>query len=92
MTLSGVPNAGKIKLLHVFRNGSTAFLDMPGQFASALDSMGQRKSLLLLTGLVRTLKENFSPVNQIKFLIDSKAPKAGGTVNLAAPWKMPSKS
>ena len=92
LELSEVPNANKIKLLHVFRNGDTAFLDMPGQFASALDDMGERKSQLLLTGLVRTLQENFAPVKQIRFLIDSKAPKAGGTVNLAAVWKMPSKS
>ena len=92
LTLSNVPNAGKIKLLHVFRSGNTAFLDMPGQFASSLDSMGQRKSLLLLTGLVRTMQENFSPVTQIRFLIDSKQPKAGGTVNLAVTWKLPKKS
>ena len=92
LSLSGVPNAAKIKLLHVFRNGGTAFLDMPGQFASALDTMGQRKSQLLLTGLVRTLQENFSPITQIRFLVDSKAPKSGGTVNLAATWKMPKKS
>ena len=90
LSLSEVP--GKIKLLHVFRNGETAFLDMPGQFASAIDKMGKRKSLLLLTGLVRTLQENFSPLSQIRFLIDSKAPKSGGEVNLAAPWKMPKKS
>ena len=92
LELSEVPNANKIKLLHVFRNGDTAFLDMPGQFASALDDMGERKSQLLLTGLVRTLQENFAPVKQIRFLIDSKAPKSGGTVNLAAVWKMPPKS
>ena len=90
LSLSEVP--GKIKLLHVFRNNDTAFLDMPGQFASAIDKMGKRKSLLLLTGLVRTLQENFSPLSQIRFLIDSKAPKSGGEVNLAAPWKMPKKS
>lgn len=89
LSLSGAP---KMKLLHVFRNDETAFLDMPGQFASALTSMGKRKSLLLLTGLVRTLQENFSPITQIRFLIDSKAPKSGGDVNLAAPWKMPKKS
>ena len=92
LTLSEVPNASRIKLLHVFRTGNTAFLDMPGQFVSALDSMGQRKSQLLLTGLVRTLQENFSPLTQVRFLIDSKAPKSGGTVNLAATWKMPRRS
>ena len=92
LELSEVPNAGKIKLLHVFMNGNTAFLDMPGQFASALENMGERKSQLLLTGLVRTLQENFAPVKQIRFLLDSKTPKSEGIVNLAAVWKMPPKS
>ncbi len=92
LELSEVPNADKIKLLHVFRNGNTAFLDMPGQFASALDDMGERKSQLLLTGLVRTLQENFAPIKQIRFLIDSKTPESEGVVNLAAVWKMPPKS
>ena len=90
--MSGVPNADKIKLLHVFRNNETAFLDMPGQFASALSSMGKQKSLLLITGIVRTLQENFSPVSQVRFLIDSKPPQSGGTIDLSSVWKLPKKS
>ena len=92
LTLSSIPNAGKIKLLHVFKVSDTAFLDMPGQFASSLETAGQKKSLLLLTGIVRTLQENFSPVTQVRFLIDSKTPKSGGVVDLSAPWKMPKRS
>lgn len=92
LSLSGVPNSDKIKLLHVFRNGDTAFLDMSGQFVSALDSMGQRKSQLLLTGIVRTLQDNFSPIEQVRFLIDSKPPQSGGTVELGRAWKMPKKT
>lgn len=92
LALSGMPDAGKIKLLHVFRISDTAFLDMPGQFASSLESAGQRKSLLLLTGIVRTLQENFSPITQVRFLVDSKPPKSGGVVDLSAPWKMPKRS
>ena len=90
--LSEMPQAEKIKLLHVFRLNDTAFLDISEQFASSVESAGQRKSLLLLTGIVRTVQENFSPVSQIRFLIDSKPPKSGGTVDLSAPWKMPSKN
>lgn len=90
--LSEMPQAEKIKLLHVFRLNDTAFLDISGQFASSVESAGQRKSLLLLTGIVRTVQENFPPVSQIRFLIDSKPPKSGGTVDLSAPWKMPSKN
>ncbi|MBR2207531.1 MAG: GerMN domain-containing protein [Synergistaceae bacterium] len=92
VSLSGMPQAEKIKLLHVFRLQDTAFLDMSGQFASSIESAGQRKSLLLLTGIVRTVQENFSPISQIRFLIDSKPPKSGGTVDLSAPWKMPAKN
>ncbi len=92
ITLSGISGADRIKLLHVFRNSDTAFLDMSGQFASSLESAGQRKSLLLLTSIVRTLQENFSPISQVRFLVDSKPPKSGGVVDLSAPWKMPKKS
>lgn len=92
ISLSGIPGAEKIKLLHVFRNSETAFLDMPEQFVSSLEAAGKRKSLLLLTGIVRTLQENFSPISQVRFLIDSKPPKSGGVVDLSAPWKMPKKS
>ena len=92
LILSGIPGADRIKLLHVFRISDTAFLDMSGQFVSALESIGQRKRLLLLTGIVRTLQENFSPLLQVRFLIDSKPPKSGGVVDLSVPWKMPNKS
>ena len=92
INLSGMPQAEKIKLLHVFRVQDTAFLDMSGQFASSIESAGQRKSLLLLTSIVRTVQENFSPLSQVRFLIDSKPPKSGGVVDLSAPWKMPSKN
>ena len=92
LAMSGVPNADKIKLLHVFRNGETAFLDMPGQFASALNAMGKQKSLLLITSIVRTMQDNFPPVSQVRFLIDSKTPPSGGAVDLASVWKLPKKS
>ena len=92
LTLSSVPNSDRIKLLHVFRNAETAFLDVSGQFTNSLNSMGQRKSLLLLTGIVRTIQENFSPISQIRFLIDSKLPNSNGVVDLSVPWKMPERS
>ena len=90
--MSNVPHADRIKLLHVFRVNDTAFLDMPGQFASALNAMGKQKSLLLITGIVRTMEENFSPLSQVRFLIDSKTPQSGGTVDLSSVWKLPKKS
>ena len=78
-----------IKLLHVFRIADTAFLDFPASFASSLENAQQRKSLLLLTGIIRTLQENFPPLAQVKFLIDSKVPKSGSNPDLSVTWKMP---
>ena len=91
-SLSGIPGTDQIKLLHVFRNAETAFLDLSSGFVTALSSLGQRKSLLLLTGIVRTMEGNFSPITQVRFLIDSKTPVSGGVVDLTVPWKMPSRS
>ena len=82
ISLSGVPNADRIRLLHVFRNEDTAFLDMPGQFASSLNVIGKQKSLLLITSIVRT----------VRFLLDSKSPGNGGIVDLSSVWKLPQKS
>ena len=98
LSLSAVPGADKIQVLHVFRNINTVFLDLSSSFVSALSSIGQRQSLLLLTGLVRTMQENFSiqaqaeDQMQVRFLIDSKSPAPGGIVDLTVPWKMPSRS
>lgn len=92
IALSGVPNSDKMKLLHVFRNDETVFLDMPEQFPSVLKSMGKQKSLLLITGMLRTMQSNFSPISQIRFLIGSKAAKPGGEVDLSSIWKLPKKS
>ena len=92
LSLSDVPDADNIKVLHVFRNAETAFLDLSSSFMTSLSTMGERRSLLLLTGLVRTMQENFSPIVQVRFLIDSKAPMPGGPVDLSVSWKMPSRS
>lgn len=91
-SMSGMPDVDNIKVLHVFRNAETAFLDLSSSFSASLSSMGQRQSLLLLTGLVRTMQENFSPIVQVRFLIDSKSPAPGGPIDLTVPWKMPSHS
>ena len=92
LVLSGVPGVDKISVLHVFRSAETTYLDLSAAFVSALASMGQREGLLLLTAIVRTMEENFEPVVQVRFLIDSRSPNPGGPVDLTVVWKMPSRS
>ncbi|MBR1657449.1 MAG: GerMN domain-containing protein [Synergistaceae bacterium] len=92
ISASSIPNSEKIKLLHVFRNNETVFLDMPEQFSSALNAIGKQKSLLLITGILRTMQDNFPPISQVRFLIDSKPARSGGTVDLSSLWKLPKKT
>lgn len=88
--LSQIANAGQIELKHVFRNADTVFLDLSSQFVNTLNEIGQKRSMYLLTSIVRTIQENFPPIIQARFLIDSKAPASGGVVDLTRIWKMPS--
>lgn len=99
LSLSEIPNADQIEIKHVFRrvlnadaNADTVFLDFSPSFVSALNSIGEKKSMYLLTSIVRTIQENFPPIVQARFLIDSKTPSPGGSVDLTRIWKMPSRS
>ncbi len=89
LLLSNVPDNDKIKVLHVFLKDDTVFFDLSAQFEKSLELLGQRSSLLLLTGIVKSMTENFKPVTQVRFLIESKTPKSGGAVDLSNAWRMP---
>ena len=90
LSMSELANAQQIELKHVFRNADTVFLDFSQQFVSELSAIGEKRSMYLLTSIVRTIQENFPPIIQARFLIDSKSPKSGGAVDLTRIWKMPS--
>ena len=77
-----------VNILHIFRNGDTAYVDISGGFMSALNALGEETSTLLITGIVRTLKENFSPVSKVRFLVEGKIPQSGAPVNLSVPWEL----
>jgi len=38
---------------------------------------------------VRTMNENFSPIVQVRFLVDGKEQKGGAPVDLSVPWRLP---
>jgi len=74
---------------HVFRNADTVYLNFSASFASALNKAGARLSTLFITGIVRTMRENFSPITKVRFLVDSKLESAGAPVDLTATWQLP---
>lgn len=88
MELSGL--FGKeIRVTHVFRNADTVYLDFSGGFIPALSGAGARPSTLFITGIVRTLRDNFSPITRVRFLVNSKVTSIGSPVDLTATWQLP---
>ncbi|MDR1875301.1 MAG: GerMN domain-containing protein [Synergistaceae bacterium] len=77
------------RLRHVFRNVDTVYLDFSGPFISALGAVGAKPSTLFITGVVRTLRDNFPPITKVRFLVDSRITSTGAPVDLTATWQLP---
>ncbi|MBP3835725.1 MAG: GerMN domain-containing protein [Pyramidobacter sp.] len=78
--------ANQITPKHVYRDGVTAYIDLPGSFTEGLAKMPEQRSLLMLTGLVRTIVENFPPVKQVYFLVNGRWVTNVGKIRLSEPW------
>jgi hypothetical protein len=74
---------------HVFRNVDTVYLDFSGAFLSALNTAGAKFSTQFITGVVRTMRDNFHPITKVRFLVDSKIADSGAPVDLTAVWQLP---
>jgi hypothetical protein len=81
--------ASDTKLLNVFRSGDTLYLNFNPPFLTLLSNQGEQGSALFITGVVQTMSENFSPIVQVRFLVDGKEPKSGAPVDLTVPWRLP---
>lgn len=90
LSLSGLEGAEVgVRVLHVFRSADTVYLDMSGGFAAALSRLGQRSSQFLVTGIVRTMQDNFPPIVKVRFLIDGALSSGGAPIDLTVPWQLP---
>lgn len=81
-----------VQILHVFRSGEWIYLNMSTPFLTSLKALGKEKSQIALTGLVKTLSDNFSQVAKIKFYVDGQEIKEKDPVDLSLPWKLPKQS
>ena len=90
LSLSGFEGVeAGVRVLHVFRSADTVFLDFSGSFAAALSKLGQRNSQFLVTGIVRTMQDNFPPVVKVRFLLDGAVSSSGAPIDLTVPWQLP---
>jgi hypothetical protein len=74
---------------HVFRNVDVVYLDFSSAFLSALSAAGTEPSTLFITGVVRTMRNNFSPISKVRFLVNSQVVSTGSPVDLTAVWQLP---
>jgi hypothetical protein len=72
--------------LNIFQSGEWLYLNMSGDFLESIKTLGAEKSRLMLTGLVKTMSDNFSPINKVKFYIDGKEVRDKKPIDLASPW------
>lgn len=72
--------------LTLFQSGDTLYLNMNSVFMSSLVSMGAERTRFMITGLIRTMSDNFKPLSKVKFYIDGKEPKDKKPVDLTQPW------
>ena len=84
---AGIPK--DVSLLHVFRNGEVAFLDFDAEITNALAKAGEQNSLLFITGVLRTLQDNFPPVAIVRFLVKGQVTRGNAPVDLTVPWRLP---
>lgn len=78
--------------LNLFQSGEWLYLNMNQSFLESLKAMGAEKTRFLLTGLVKTMTDNFSPINKVKFYIGGREIKDKKPVDLSMPWSLRSKS
>ena len=76
------------RVLNVFRSGDWLYLDMTGAFGTSLKTLGKDKASMVITGLVRTMRDNFPPIKKVKFYIDGKESGEKAPVDLTKPWEI----
>jgi hypothetical protein len=77
-----------VRVLNVFQSGDWLYLDMSGAFQSSFKTIGKEKAESVITGIVRTVEENFPPIKKIKFYVDGKESKIKAPVDLTKAWEI----
>jgi len=77
-----------LRVLHVFRAGDMLYIDMNSAFVTALKAVGERNASLIMTGLVRSMVDNFPPAEQVLFFVDGKLSKTTDPLDLTVPWTL----
>ena len=75
-------------VLHIFRTGEILYIDLNSSFISSLNDIGKRNASILMTSIVRSMVENFNPVNRVRILIQGEQPPSNLPIDLSVPWQL----
>jgi len=78
--------------LNIFQSGEWLYLNMNGAFLESLKALGAERSRIMLTGMVKTMTDNFAPINRIKFYVDGREVTDRDPVDLTSPWGISARS
>ncbi|MDR1482479.1 MAG: GerMN domain-containing protein [Synergistaceae bacterium] len=78
--------------LNIFLSGEWLYLNMNRSFLESLKTLGAEKSRVLLTGIVKTMTDNFKPISRIKFYVEGKEVLDKTPVDLTMPWGLRGRS
>jgi hypothetical protein len=74
--------------LNIFQSGDWLYINVNQSFLDSIKDIGQERATYLLTGIVRTVSENFAPINKVKFYVEGKEVKDKKPVDLSMPWAL----
>lgn len=80
--------ASDVTLRNVFRDGEMMYLNFNEPFQIALSKLSQQRGSAVMTGIVRSVVDNFMPVTRVQFMIDGEVRESAGKVPLSVPWEL----
>lgn len=78
------------RVLRVFRRGEMLYLDINAAFYDSLKNLQTDDALLVVTSIVRTVVENFRPLQQVRFLNSGREVIEQLPVDMSVPWQLAS--
>ena len=80
--------ANDVKVNNVFVAGDWVYVDFNKALETSLSKLSAKDGTIFISGLLKTLKENFAPVRKIKIYINSSEATMKTPVNITQPWEL----
>jgi hypothetical protein len=75
-------------VLHLFRTGDLLYLDVNEACTRSISALPVQKANLVVTGIARTVIENFRPITRVRFLVNGRESQEKSPVDLTGAWQL----